>query len=368
MPNTRPGISFNEEGVCQGCIAEEAKKRTNWEQRWTELEQLCDKHRGNVSNSDFDCVIAVSGGKDSHFQVHTLKEKLGMTPLLVTVEDNYSKTAAGVSNLKNISEAFGCGIFSYKPDIRIDKILSAHMMRKFGRPTWILEKLIYTVPIRVALWAKIPLVFYGEDISYVYGGKDAYEKASALNQIHNGVAADIPFDDILEAGITRKDLAMYSYPFKEANRFLEPYYLSYFVPWNSYSNYIFARSVGFTTLAHEWHREHDFDDFNQIDSIGYLVNGFFRYAKFGNGQATDMISRFIRYGLMTRQEGIDYLKSHDEGKFDQRAIEDFCSFIRISKREFLSVLDSFYNRELFEKNQFGEWVLKNPIWNMERKN
>lgn len=361
MPDTRPGIFFNDEGVCQGCLAEEKKIHTNWDARWKELEALCDRHRGRNNGSGFDCVIAVSGGKDSHFQTHILKEKLGMNPLLVTVEDNYSKTMAGVNNLRNISEVYGCNIVSIKPDVRADKIVSKNAFRKYGRPTWILEKLIYTFPVKIALAFNISLVVYGEDVGYIYGGKDACEKASALTQIENGVAADIPFGELLSDGLVENDLHLCTYPMADAARLLEPIYLSYFMPWNSYFNYVFSKSIGFRDITHEWHRENIFEHFDQIDSIGYLVNGFLKYAKYGHGMNSDYVSRFIRYGLMSREEGITLVKKYDN-KIDQRCVDDFCDFVEIKHREFYRILDTFYNRDIFTKNSFGEWELKKPIW------
>ena len=115
MPDTRPGIRFDEEGVCQACRAFEQKKQTDWAARRRELEALCDRHRGKYGENAFDCVIAVSGGKDSHYQVHVLKEQMGMNPLLVSVEDNFTMTEAGKHNIRNISETFGCHLISLKP-------------------------------------------------------------------------------------------------------------------------------------------------------------------------------------------------------------------------------------------------------------
>ena len=83
MPDTRPGIKFDENGVCTGCNTYEKQKSTNWDTRWKELEKLCDKYRG-CNGTSYDCVIAVSGGKDSHYQVYIMKEKMKMNPLLLT--------------------------------------------------------------------------------------------------------------------------------------------------------------------------------------------------------------------------------------------------------------------------------------------
>ena len=116
MPNTRPGITFNEEGICSACQHYEARNNIDWNQRWKEFEDLCNKYRGMNGLGEPDCAIAVSGGKDSHYQVHILKEVMGMNPILFSVEDNFPMTEAGKHNLRNISEEFGCTIISCKPN------------------------------------------------------------------------------------------------------------------------------------------------------------------------------------------------------------------------------------------------------------
>ena len=123
MPDTRPGISFNEEGVCSACLNYENRKNIDYKKRWEEFKLLCDKYRRMNGANGYDCMIAVSGGKDSHFQVYIMKEVMGMNPLLVTVEDNFPMTRAGMHNLKNISEAFGCDIISMKPNIKAQKVI-----------------------------------------------------------------------------------------------------------------------------------------------------------------------------------------------------------------------------------------------------
>ncbi|MGE5418051.1 MAG: N-acetyl sugar amidotransferase [Acidobacteriota bacterium] len=362
MPDTRPGIRFDEEGICQACRAEEQKDRTDWNARFQELKDLCDKYRGSKGDG-YDCVIAVSGGKDSHTQTYVMKELLGMNPLLISVEDNFPMTEAGISNLKNISEAFGCDLITIKPNIKVQKHLIRKTFEKYGKPTWYIDRLIYTFPIHMALKFQIPLVIYGENINYEYGGDQRVETYSAKDQIRNGVASDIPWEELLDDVVTMKDLSLCVYPSDEESEKvgLEPIYLSYFWRWNSYQNHLLAKKLGFRTLHHEWHREHHAEDFDQIDSRAYLVHSWMKYPKFGHASATDYASKFIRYGLMSREEGIKLVKEHDH-KLDQLTIRDFCQFLGYTVREFWEIVDKHYNTELFEKNFYGQWSLKNPVW------
>ena len=361
MPDSRPGITFNEDGVCAACQSYERRKSINWEKRYQELEALCDKYRG-CNGDGYDCAIAVSGGKDSHYQVHLMKNIMGMNPILFSVEDNFPMTEAGKHNIKNISEEFGCNIVSLKPDIRAQKKLMKYMFENYGKPTWYIDRLIYTYPLHMALKFNTPLLVYGENVSYEYGGADYIETYSARDQLKNGVASGMDDNELIEkAGVTAKDLFMTKAPTMEEMDKLDPMYVSYFIPWNSFFNYEFAKKHGFRDLTHEWDRTHHVENFDQIDSRAYLVHSWLKYPKFGHAAATDYTSRMIRYGMLSRDEAIKLVKSKDHN-LDPASVRDFCEFVGYSETEFWSIIDNLYNRALFMKNEIGEWVLKNPIW------
>jgi len=360
MPSTRPGIVFNKIGVCQACVNFENRINIDWVDRLNEFKLLCNKYR-SLSSSGYDCIIAVSGGKDSHYQVHVMKEKMKMHPLLVSVEDNFPKTRAGVNNIFNISEEFGCDIISLKPNIRAQKATMRKTFEKYGKPTWYIDRLIYTYPLYIASKFGIPLVVYGENVSYEYGGEFGDESYSAKSQILNGVADDLPWDEILDEVVSLRDLSLLQTPSREQMDKLDPIYISYFLEWNSYKNFAFAKSRGFRDLSNEWRRTHHIEDFDQIDSRAYLVHPWMKYPKFGHATATDYASRFIRYGLITRDQGIDLVRKFDHN-LDPDVIEDFIDFVGYSLTDFWRIVNSFYNKEIFELNKFGEWKLKEPIW------
>lgn len=359
MPETRPGITFDEQGICSACQTYEYRKTIDYEARFKELEQICDLHRGRNGKGKYDCMIAVSGGKDSHYQVYMFKEVLKMNPLLVSVEDNFPMTKAGQKNIKNISETFGCDILSLKPNIKAQKIISRNTFERYGKPTYFLDRYIYTYPLHMAVLHKTPLLVYGENVGFEYGGHDAKDTYSAKEQINNGVGSGIDIQEILSYGVNLEDLNFFNAP--ENIDEIEPIYLGYFVDWNSYSNYIFAKSRGFSDLTHEWSRTHHAENFDQVDSRAYLVHAWMKYPKFGHASATDYAARFIRYGMISRNEALEIVKKHDHA-LDPRCVEDFCEFFGYSKSEFYSIIDKLYNQEIFMKNKFGQWVLKNPPW------
>ena len=360
MPDTRPGISFNEQGVCSACVHYDAMKNIDWNSRWKEFEEICDKYRGCNGPDNYDCAIAVSGGKDSHFQAHIMKEVMHMNPILFSVEDNFPMTDAGISNLKNLSEEFGCPIISYKPNIKAQKKIMRGMFEKYGKPTWYIDRYIYTYPLHMALKFNTMLLVYGENVSFTYGGNIEEDTYSAKDQISNGVASDVSEEELLSFGVTKDDLALTQAPPMEELERLDPIYLSYFMPWNSYANYVFAKSRGFKDLTHEWIRTHHAEDFDQVDSRAYLVHSWLKYPKFGHASATDYTARFIRYGMMTREEAIKIVKERDHN-LDPKCVDDFCEFCGYTRSEFWAIIDRLYNKDIFEKDSMGRWVLKEPI-------
>jgi N-acetyl sugar amidotransferase len=365
MPNTRPGIVFDKAGVCSACNTYKNKAKVDWAARKAELEKLCEKYRKLIPGG-YNCIIAVSGGKDSHFQTYYMKEVMKMKPLLVSVEDNFPMTEAGRHNIRNISEQFGCDIIAIKPNLRLQKKLMRYTFEKYLKPTWHIDRLIYTYPLHMALKFNIPLVVYGENVSYEYGGNDAAETSSALGQINNGVAADIPFEEFLALGIEEAELTLLNAPPKKELKKLDPIYLSYFAEWNSFQNYYFAKSRGFRDLTHEWERTHHVENFDQVDSRGYLVHAWCKYPKFAHAAATDYSARMVRYGLITKEKALSNIEERDHN-LDPLAVRDFCEFVGYSETEFWQVINKFYNRDLFEIDRYGRWVLKSEYIAKRRK-
>lgn len=354
MPDTRPGLTFNPDGVCAACINYEKSKTTDWNKRMKELEALCNKHRGCNGNG-YDCAIAVSGGKDSHFQVYIMKEVMKMNPILLAV-GNTDWTEVGRKNLENLSDAFNCEVIQLQPNRRVTRIMYLKAFEDRGQPTWYPDSLIYAFPYWMAMKLGVKLLVYGEDVNYTYGGKYNDETPSAMLQSTNDVVQPYSKKWLEEGQITEKDLQSCIPPsVEEYKKFgLESIYLSYFVPWNAVHSYEVAKRWGFRHLGHEHEREHTVDNYDQIDSLGYLINSFPKYAKFAHSVATDNASRFIRYGLKTREQMIPIVEELD-GNFDQVVIEKFCEFTRISTRDFWRIMDKWYNREFFEKDKDGVW-------------
>lgn len=354
MPDTKPGVKINSEGFCQACVNYKRRSMVDYNDRFEQLKALANKYRRN--DGYYDCIIPISGGKDSHFQVYVMKKILGMNPLLISVNDPFTKTKAGIHNQNNIKKAFGCDMIS----LDINPILVKSMMKiafeEFGSPTWPIDRAIYTFPIKMAINMNIPFIIYGENVSWEYGGVLEEETYSAIDQINNDVAKNIDFNLWYENGIKKEEMNSFMYPsseeIKKVN--LEPIYLSYFMPWDGYYNYEIAKKYGFRDLEGEWNREGYIENYDQIDSIAYLMNVWMKYPKFGFCRATDVVGYWRRSERISKEEGKELIKEHDH-RLDQRILNDFLNFTGYTDEEFWNIVEKFWNRNIFEKKD-GLWI------------
>jgi len=353
IPDTRPGINF-ENDVCLPCINYERQKTVDWDKRIKEFEILCDKYRG-CNGDGYDCAIAVSGGKDSHFQTYYMKEVMKMNPVLLTV-GNLDWSETGKRNLDNLSDSFGCDVIEFKPNRKVARKMVKKGFEDFGTPTWYIDALIYAFPVKMAIDLNVKLLVYGENVSYAYGGKDSEETPTALKQRENNVVKPIWEKWFEDGKITHKELESAKQPSYEEckEKGLETIYLSYYVHWDSFHNYEVAKRWGFHHLGHEYQREGSLTNFDQIDSLGYLVHPFLKYPKFGHSIVTDYACREIRLGLKTREEMIPIVEKNDS-VLDQGSVDIFCEFMKMSHSEFWNIMDKWYNPELFYKDRENVW-------------
>jgi len=356
MPDTKPGLVLNEQGICQACVHYEMRKSADWNTRFKKLEELTQRYKRN--DGYYDSIVTVSGGKDSHFQVYIFKEVLKMNPLLIAVGDPFTKTKAGLHNIKNIGETFNCDLLTLQLSPDLVRRMVRIAFEEFGSPTWPIDQAIYAYPLKMAIKLNIPLVVYGENVSWEYGGVLDKETYSAKDQINNTVAKKIDWKFWFDKGIKKEEINMLIYPTQEEieNANLDPIYLSYFIPWDGHKNYEIAKKYGFKDLTHEWIREGYIENYDQIDSIAYLINPWLKYQKYGFARVTDVVGYWIRSGKITKEEGLKLIKEHDH-KLDQKVLDDFLEFTGYTYKEFWNIVDKFYNKNIFEKID-DRWRMK----------
>jgi len=329
--STRPGIKFDEEGVCYPCLYHEKRKKIDWKKRYHELEVLCDLYRKN--DGSHDCLATVSGGKDSTAQIKLLKEDLGMHPLGFMIDNGRSWTKTGKDNFYNLSERFDLDILTFTPSVKKMKenVKQGFLENLWPEQHW--DSILYEKPMEIAQSLGIELVFWGEDTRAETGGEEHEETPNALKQSSKEVR--IKYSD------------------------LNVIFLSYYVNWSRYDNLKIAKKCGFKDLddTKEWNRDgYQGFPFEQVDTIGYLTNNFCKFIKFGFGSQTELCSDAVRQGKMTRDIAIQMINNYD-WRLDEKMLDDFCKGIGITRFEFWETVNKFANKELLEIRE-GNWRLK----------
>lgn len=342
LPDTRPGTKFVN-GVCQACLNSESNTKVNWQERFEELEDLVKPFR---RSSKYDCMIAVSGGKDSHYLCYLFKVVLGMNPLLLRVGDCFGITEVGKYNIKNLSNTFELDMLEYNVNYPTYRNMSKFCFEYYGNFPFV-DGTVYTIPYNLAVALNIPLLIYGENPAYVYGSTDKDSPDATPHIINNFKEMEKLFDT---SGISMPEIMLT----RDLSLDVKSIFVSYYVPWNGQYNYEVAKMYGFKDLTHEWDRQGNIENYDSVDMIGWQVSHWLKYIKFGFGRTTDIASRWVREGTLTREWAVELVKARDS-KLDQRMLEDFCQSVGYSIPYFYEVCDKFYNQEIFEKKN-GLWV------------
>lgn len=335
MPDTRPGTIFKD-GVCQACINYDNRKMVDWDERKKELKRLCDKYRKD--DGSYDCVIPVSGGKDSYFLVHVLTQEMGMHPLLVTVSDSFTHTKAGTCNLQNLIETFKLNHYQYTINHDLFKRATRIAFENTGEALRFVEYAIYTIPTLVAQRFGIPFVVYGENSAYEYGtiDKNFYHASSIVQALSDRLEKDRHW--WVEKGLSDGDVS--SIQLDKTISIPEVIYMSYFFPWSSTINIEIAKRYGFRDLTHEWIREGCIENFEQIDSMGYMVHIWLKYPKFGFQRVSDIASRRVREEKLSLSKAKELIIENDH-KLDQRSMWDFIDVLGYTPKQFWDIVEKW---------------------------
>ena len=367
--NARPTIIFDEAGVCSGCRYHESRQKleVNWEERLKMLEQVLDeakalaRQRGN----SHDCIVPVSGGKDSHFQVWLLKKKYGMNPLLVTFNHVYN-APGGVRNLSNLVEKSGCDLVRYTAGVDSVRRVSRHMLQTVGDLTWHYHAGIRTFPFQVAVHYNIPLIVWGEhgfaELTGIVSLEDFVEFTRWTRKEHDMRGYE-PADLIGKGGITLGDVRPYIYPSDEEIERTEVrgIYLSNFIDWNAKSHAeLMIREWDFSPVTYE--RDRTFNLYAKIEDHANDVHDYLKYLKFGYGRATDDASMEIRHGRMTREEGIEAVRHYDAR--EPSSLQYYCEFLGITRGQFYDLVEAMRDAKLWKKAG-AEWQATDAVWKHE---
>jgi len=361
-------ILFDEEGVCSGCRYIEKRPGIDYAEREKILKGILEEHKAQArkNNSPYDCIIPISGGKDSHFQTYLIKKVYGLNPLLVSYNHGFN-SKIGIRNLTNIVKQFGCDLIRYTTNPETVKKISRYMLKKVGDVTWHYHAGIMTFPIQIAAKYKIPLIIWGEqgfaDMMGMYRHEDMLEFSKKIRQEHDmrGFEPEDILNDPDNTEITRTDLAPFFYPSDEEIESVgvRGIYLSNFFEWDAKKQTeLMIRDYGFETAII---KERTFNLYDKTDDAANEVHDYLKYLKFGYGRTTDDASFEIRSGRMTREEGVEMVKKYDHVR--PSSLDTYLKYVGITEEEFLKTVELMRDPQIWEKTPAGEWKVKDSIVN-----
>jgi len=340
IPDTRPDTAFTE-GVCSACISFDRRKAVDWAAREQELIRILEQCRR--PGAAYDCIVASSGGKDSTWQTLKLLE-LGVRPLVVTATTCHL-TEIGRRNIDNLARY--ATTIEVSPNKSVRYRLNRLGLELVGDISWPEHVSIFTTPFRVAVQLHTPLVFYGENPQEAYGGPQGTEQAREMTRRwvseFGGFLGLRPRDLIGQEGITERDMADYMPPTAaELDKAgVVVYWLGQFYEWDSERNACEAALKGFAwqrpTQANWWAWE------NQ-DNAQTGLHDYFCWLKYGFGRATAQVSVDIRWGRLSRGDGLNVIAQR-EGVFPYPymgvSIDDVLARIGTTQAELDGLIERF---------------------------
>jgi len=356
-PDTKPELEFNEQGICSACTNYEWKQTVNWNEKKSELKQILEKYR-NKDGKNYDCIIPVSGGKDSTYQTYVIKKEFGLNPLVVNFHP-LDQTVVGRKNLENLKRlGVDCIEFTANPNVYTK--MAKFGLTELGDFQWPEHIGIFTIPVQIAVRHKIPLIIWGENPQLEYGGPINVSTSEILdrewNEQHGGYFLDkIGPKDMTKYGFQLSDLKPYLYPSDEEIKKIgvTGIFLGSYINWNIFQQLEFVKTLGFE--ENDELKEGTYDKWENLDVYFTVFHDYFKFLKYGFGRATDHASIEIRYGRITREEGLKLVKK-SEGKIPRKYLKQFLKSAKITEEEFHKICDKFTNTELFEKDGNGNLI------------
>ena len=363
-PGNHPyGMIFDAEGICMGCRVHEEKDRLDWEQRFLTLQDIVHTNAQKMGRKSFDCIIPVTGGSDSFFIVHTVKNVLGMNPLLVNYNSQFN-TKVGVRNLANLSTVFDCDLLTSTLSPDLLKRITKHTVKKYGSMYWQVLAGYTTFPVQMAVRFRIPLIIWGvnpwSEQTGMFSHLDEVEMTERCRKEHGlmGIAAEDLVDT--KSGITRKDIQPFVYPYSNELEAVgvRGLYLSNFIRWDSKKQHEQMIEMYGYESATQLRTFNTYEDVHCFHSAG--LHDYLKYLKYGYSKVTDHATREIRLKRITREKGIELVKKYSNIWPDD--INIFLDWIGMEEKDFFSYINNFRDPQIWQKHKEG-WKLLDSITN-----
>jgi N-acetyl sugar amidotransferase len=359
MPDTRPRIEFDDEGVCNACHTAEKKNHIDWDARRQEFLDLVDKFR--AKDGPYDCVVPWSGGKDSSAIAYKIKFEFGLNPLLVTFSPLMPNDLA-VHNREEMIK-LGFDHLMIRPNQKVSQQLARRFFIERGDPKIHWNAGVNSVPVQVAVKYKIPLIFYAEHGESEYGGRTLSEEHTKIRDFAEVLEHQIGDDpnNWVDDGIEDHDLAPYVYPdLDEVEEVgVKALYFAYFFRWSMLENWHFIKDKFDFHTEPKGRTDGTFTDFDSLDDKIDNLYYHMQFVKFGFGRAVRDSCRMIQNNQMTREEGLDLARKYDD-EFPSTFHEEHLEYLNLSELEFTETLDKHRDPEIWEQSG-NQWVLRHAL-------
>lgn len=344
MPETQEGIKFDEMGICQACQSSEQKIHINWVEREIELKAILDNAKAKAGNN-YDCIIPISGGKDSMFQLHVLVKIYGMKPLAVTFSHNwYSET--GWYNLQNALQEFNVDHIMFTPNRDLVNRIAQRSLSGIGDACWHCHAGVGAFPLQAAVRFNIPLLIWGESIAETSG------RASYKDPVHKfdrdyftKVSAKLRPSEMVTDKLSERDLYPFNVPTVEEIEKVGVFgiHLGDFIFWDE------ERQTEFVSQHYGWKEtemEGAYKGYKSAECIMAGVHDFTCYLKRGYGRSTFQASLDVRNGLLTREEGIALASKIDSER--PGALDYYLKITKMSEPQFYDIMKQLKHLKLID--------------------
>jgi len=347
MPETNEFQKFDEMGICNACRSSEQKMKIDWNAREEKLAKIFSDAKKNSGNN-YDCIVPISGGKDSCFQLHIIVKIFKLTPLAVTFSHNWW-TKTGKYNLENILEKLGVDHMMYTPNRGLINKLAKKSLKMIGDSCWHCHAGVWSYPFHVATKFKIPLIIYGESPAD-FSGQKTYEEQKILdkNFSKEGLIHSIKVSpsEMIDKSLSEKDLNLFFPPSdKELTQAgVQGIFLGDYIFWDH------ERQSEFLKKEYNWREDKVEGSYKYYKSVECKMAGVHDYAKYikrGFGRGTDFASQDVRAGLISREEGFDLAVKTDSKR--PKTLDYYLKITGYSEKQFEDILISHRNKKFHNK-------------------